>query len=110
MRQGRKFKNIPLTQDSIYPSAINYLIKKTFAGKNYCKGFTITLDFYEGEYMTKLKHRIMALLDENRYRLLCMAVCVLILGVIHLGTYCLLNIVPVDNGTHLGVLSKRPPG
>ena len=48
--------------------------------------------------MTKLKHRVMALLDENRHRLLCMAACVLILGSIHLCTYSLLNIVTVDNG------------
>ena len=49
--------------------------------------------------MAKLKHRVMALLSDNRYRLSCMAVCVLILGVIHLGTYSLLNVVTVQDGT-----------
>ena len=49
--------------------------------------------------MVKFRHRVMAALADNRHRLLCMAVCVAILGVLHLGTYSLLNIVTVQDGT-----------
>ena len=47
--------------------------------------------------MAKLRDRVMAVLYDNRYRLVCMAVCVLILGVLHLGTYSLLNVVTVQD-------------
>ncbi|MBR2504281.1 MAG: G5 domain-containing protein [Oscillospiraceae bacterium] len=49
--------------------------------------------------MVKLTHRVKAVLCDNRHRLLCMAVCIAILGVMHLGIYSLLNIVTVQDGT-----------
>ena len=47
--------------------------------------------------MAKLRDRVVAVLYANRHRLICMAVCVLILGVLHLGTYSLLNVVTVQD-------------
>ena len=56
--------------------------------------------------MVKLRHRVQTMLFDNRYRLICMAVCVLIMAVIHLGTLCLLNVVTVqDHSTSKTVIT-----